>query len=78
MFEFQKRDDGFMVFNKEGRAICSIDAATTEFKENPKLKDPEKIVTKFKREEWRIHFCGVKLTTNEVLELVTQIGTVEF
>lgn len=63
MFNFDKRDEGYLVTDADGRGVA--DVTTTEFvtTHDAKLRDPHVTTTvKLPQEKWRIHFASVKLT----------------
>lgn len=78
MFKFEKRDEGFIAFNAEGRSVADVTAAEIAFDHNPKFKEPERIVNVLPREKWRVHFCATKLSPVELTEFVKQLNELEF
>lgn len=73
MFNFEKRDEGWLVTNADGRGVCDITAAAIEFDDNPKLKVPERMRVDIPKDKWKVHFCSIKLTPPELESLVAEI-----
>jgi hypothetical protein len=78
MFTLDKRDDGFMVTTADGRGVASVTCAKIEFKDDPRLKEPERVVTVLPRGEWQLHFCATKLTPVTLGKLLEALSTAEF
>ena len=73
MFNFEKRDDGFLVFREDGRAVAGVDVRQIVVSDHmdgdpkkPRLAQPQTFERPYPREKWQIHFTGVKLTPPEL------------
>lgn len=81
MFTFEKRDEGFTCTrDDDGRTIALIDICTIHTIENvdgdpkkPKLAKPQDIVTPLKKDDFRIHFTGTRLTVVELEALLAEL-----
>lgn len=73
MFEFEKRDDGFMAIRRsDNRPVCHLE--TTRIWINEELKVPKKMSELNSKDNWILHFTATKLTLPEHQELVSAIA----
>jgi hypothetical protein len=70
MFEFDKRDEGFLAVRKsDGRAVAHVDAVAVTVHSDPRFKAPETVRTPLPLERWLVHFTAARLTVAEVAAL---------
>ena len=75
MFTIEERDDGIMVsFEATSKPICHVECADITYKDDPKLKLPEKVRTLLPKDKWQVHFTGSKLTVAQVQALAEELG----
>jgi hypothetical protein len=75
MLTSEGRDDGMMVSCADtGRPICHVECAEITYRDDPKLKFPEKIRTLLPKDRWKVHFTGGKMTVAQVKTLAEWLG----
>lgn len=77
MFTFEKRDEGYMVFDADGRGVCDVTTTEITLDENPKLKAPDRVVTKLPKDKWKVHFCSRKFTPADLECLSKELSAKE-
>lgn len=78
MFTFERRDEGFLIHAPDGRTVADVACAAIEFHDDPRLKNPERVVNVMPRDKWRVHFTSHKLSPPELVALAEQLNAQEF
>lgn len=78
MFVFHVTDEGYQVMTPEGRVVAAVDCCKIDLVDDPRLKAPERVVRKFPKDEWRVHFTAMRLTPPQLTELAKELEKQEF
>lgn len=75
MFEFEKRDEGFLVRDKDGRGIASVQTCDLSKKDVIVDKQVHTVdeATPRAKVDWEIHFAGRKMRPADVAQLLGEI-----
>lgn len=72
MFQFNPRDEGYLVVNAEQRTVA--DVTTNELVLDGRAVPQKRALP---REQWRIHFCGRRFAPAELEAFVQQLALLE-